>query len=69
MKFILLQINCSIYDIQILKEFDKNKVFESREEIDQWIYDNHLNPNDYSIIPFEDVSNNLKTILSEYTFK
>jgi len=69
MQFIVLQTNCNIYDIQILKESDKNKVFESREDIDQWIYDNDLDANNYTIISFEEFPNNLKNILSEYNFK
>jgi hypothetical protein len=69
MKFIVLQTNCNLYDIKIIKESDKNKVFGSREDIDQWICDNDLDSNNYTIISFEEFPNDLKNILSEYNCK
>ncbi len=69
MKFIVLQTNCNLYDIKIIKESDKNKVFGSREDIDQWIFDNDLDSNNYTIISFEEFPNDLKNILSEYNCK
>ncbi len=69
MKFIVLQTNCNLYDIKIIKESDKNKVFGSREDIDQWICDNDLDSNNYTIISFEELPNDLKNILSEYNCK
>jgi hypothetical protein len=69
MKFILLNTNCSIYDIKIIKESDKNKVFNSTEEIDQWLFYNRLDSDAFLIIPIEDNLNDLKSILIEYNLK
>lgn len=69
MKFLLLRTNCSLFDIEIIKDSQKNKVFESQEEIGLWIFENNFNENDFTIIPFEESFFDLKSILNEHISK
>lgn len=69
MKFIILRTNCSLFDIEIIKDSQKNKVFESQDEIDLWIFENNFNENDFTIIPFDESFFDLKTILTDHISK
>lgn len=69
MKYLILRTNCSLFDIDIIKELEKNKVFDSREDIDKWLRDNNLEENDYSILAFDESIFNLQNILNEFNTK
>jgi len=69
MKFLILRTNCSLFDIEIIKDSQKNKVFESQEEIGLWIFENNFNETDFTIIPFDESFFDLKTILNEHISK
>ena len=69
MKFLILRTNCSLFDIEIIKDLQKNKVFESQEEIGLWIFENNFNETDFTIIPFDESFFDLKTILNEHKSK
>lgn len=69
MKFLILRTNCSLFDIEIIKDSQKNRVFNSYEEIDNWIVENNFNETDYSVIPFEESFFDLKSILEEHISK
>lgn len=69
MKFIILRTNCSVFNITIIKDEQINKVFESYEEIDNWIAENNFNKNEFSILRIEESEYDLKTILNTHISK
>lgn len=69
MKFIILRTNCSVFNITIIKDGQLNKVFESDEEIDNWIAENNFNKNEFSILRIEESEYDLKTILNTHISK
>lgn len=69
MKYLILRTNCSLFDIDIIKEFEKNKVFDTREGIDKWFIENNLEESDYSILAFDESIFNLETILNQFNSK
>lgn len=69
MKYLILQTNCSLFDIDIIKEFGKNKVFDTREGIDKWFIENNLEESNFSILAFDESIFNLETILNKFNSK
>jgi|LakMenEpi03Aug12_release.lakeMendotaPanAssembly.Ray.scaffolds.fasta_scaffold3282170_1 hypothetical protein len=69
MKFIILRTNCLVFNITIIKDGRKNKVFESYEEIDNWIVENNFNKHEFSILRIEESEYDLKTILNTHISK
>lgn len=69
MKFLLLRTNCSLFNIDIIKDSQKNKVFDSYEEIDNWIIENNFSENEFSILSFEESIFDLKSILKDHISK
>ena len=55
--------------ITIIKDGQLNKVFESDEEIDNWIAENNFNKNEFSILRIEESEYDLKTILNTHISK
>jgi hypothetical protein len=50
MKFVILKINCDISDITILQKNNKNIVFDSYKDIDDYFYKENLESNNYAIL-------------------
>lgn len=69
MKYLLLRTNCHINDVEIIKESQENKVFNSRNEIDDWLFYNNFNEEDFSILKYEESSSNLQTVFNRNIFK
>lgn len=69
MKYLLLRTNCSIKDVEIIKESQENKVFNSHNEIDEWLFDNNFNEEDFSILKYEESPSELQTVFNQSRFK
>jgi hypothetical protein len=57
MKFVILKINCDISDITILQKNNKNIVFDSYKDIDDYFYKENLESNNYAILHIDYVDN------------
>lgn len=65
MKFVILKINCDISEISILKDNNKNIVFDSYEEIDAYFVKENLEQNDYSILCIDRKTQDFEKILQD----
>ena len=63
MKFVILKINCHISDITIIKDNNKNIVFDSYDEIDAYFVKENLEQNDYSILCIDRIVHDFDKIL------
>ena len=69
MKIILIKTDTSPEYIEIVKENDLNLVFESYNEIDDWIYENGLNMQNFTPIEIEKNNFDLNSIIKRNTHK
>lgn len=69
MKIILIKTDKSPEYIEIAKENGLNLVFESYNEIDNWIYDNNLDIEDFILIEIEKNNFNLNSIIKSNIHK
>jgi hypothetical protein len=65
MKFVILKINCDISDISILKDNNKNIVFDNFDEIDAYFVKENLEQNDYSILCIDRKTHDFEKILQD----
>lgn len=65
MIILLIKINTEPIHIDFLKEKGKNKVFQSFEEVDSWLFENNSYENEYQPIIIEK-TNDLQNILHNF---
>ena len=65
MIILLIKINSEPILIDFLKEDGKNKIFESFEEVDSWLFDNNSHENEYQPVIIEKPKD-LKNLLQDF---